>query len=248
MRALRTSTSPRRLGAEMEKIESKIEALFSKAASTEFEAERESLISKALELAAKYGLEAHAIRSKSHPDERPTVRELYVKAPYMEQKIQLLQVLSVRQGCRVLVTTRGGRRLTGKTQIIGYKQDSEIVEVLYESLKNQAVLEMMRQAKEQPSYVDLKRFKKSFLYGYILGVDSKFKEIDKLNELSDSSKGLVLDRSQKVDELANELSGGKRKSSSPTLDAKAYHSGKSSGSNSDLGLSRIGNSRRALTA
>jgi hypothetical protein len=231
---------------ESEKIENKIDALFAKASSTEFEAERDALIAKALELASKYGIEAHKIRERRESGEKPTRRTIEIKAPYINSKLEILLAIAQQQGCQVVVKTLRGR-LTGGSIIVGYERDIEITIHMYESLKNQAIVQMLRESSSQPSYVNRKSFKSSFLIGYAMGVRSKFRDIEALNKTAEST-ALVLDRKDKVSEAVNLISTATRNRNTSNLDGNAVIKGKSSGRASDIGLSRIGNQGRALTA
>lgn len=243
-----------------ENLLAKVRALLAKAESTEFEAEAEAFTAKAMDLIAKHGIdEALLAASGAKRDEIDQLR-IDLDAPYSSEKQTLLTQTARAMRCQCIGTRVG--RTTQYCIVVGFKSDLDRVNLLYTSLLIQATGQITAQ---RPSDSDVNSryyyrresvaaYRRAWLLGFALKVGERLREAERCaaaqtaDHMPGVSTALVLrDRSALVDQRYADLFPNARPRSHQVSSANGYRSGQSAGERADLGSTRVGGSRRALS-
>ncbi|NWF28227.1 DUF2786 domain-containing protein [Streptomyces sp. PKU-EA00015] len=231
----------------------KIRAILAKAedpAATPEEAE--AFFAKAAELMAKYGIE-RAMLADADPDlDRPGDRVIVVEGTYSNDRIYLLGYIADALNCHGI--TKDKNRGRTEVHLFGYESDLDRVELLFTSLCLQA-FNGMRQGR--PAYGEkVVTYRKSWLAGFILTVYKRLQEIEARarQEAPAAASGrsaelVVADRKTVVLARFNAAYPNARNAGRTTRRrGTGYAAGQEAAKRADLGQTRVGQRRRALTA
>ena len=130
------------------------------------QAERESLISKATELMAKFGIEEQMLDFSHGIKNTPNRTSYDIQNPYGNLKKIMLNQLSISFGC-VAVDARD-------FEVFGFADDLDRVRYLYNSLLVQLFVAMSKT--EVPAGYNSKAFRNSFAKGFISTVTKRVQE------------------------------------------------------------------------
>ncbi len=156
----RGSLAPRMVDQSADlRMRDKVRALLSKAESTEFVEEAESLTAKAQELMARYSIDYALLAATTDARDRPVAIRVGLDNPYEEAKATLLQRVAEVNSCRAAWTKE-----FGFTTLVGYAADLASVEMLYTSLLVQATTAMMSHRGDRRSRTP--SFRRSFLFAF----------------------------------------------------------------------------------
>lgn len=228
----------------MDDIIRRIEGLMRKAESTEFDAERETLLAKADELILKYQIDQAQLFVSQGRNETPIIRDLYTDNPWEIAKGILLSVIAQHNGCRTIQYGRySGARLR---KIVGFKSDVDMTVMLWESLVTQAMVMMARDYKTKPPVEHGKTWKSNYMIGFASGIQRRLAEVRdqsiKAMETEDRDLLPVLrDRKKLVGEFMN---ANFRLRSSQAISRKwssaGHGAGSAASSRADIGVSGVG--------
>jgi hypothetical protein len=138
--------------------------------------EAASYTDKAVQLAARHGLDAALLVAADPERDRPGVQDIAVHDPYSAGKAQLLAWTATALGCRaVLHQQRGGR--VRAVSVVGFAADRERVELLYTSLLLQAVGQLTQQ--RPPAGESVAAFRRSWLHGFAMQVYRRLMEAER---------------------------------------------------------------------
>lgn len=140
----------------------KVRALLAKAESTGFEQEADALTAKAQELMTRYAID-QAIVAGEASGEEPDGRRIGVDDPYAQGKANLLAVIASANRCRS-VWMAG----YGFSTVVGYRNDIDIVEVLYLSLLVQATRAITASGpvRDSSGRSRTRSFRQSFMFSF----------------------------------------------------------------------------------
>lgn len=167
-------------GAEHPRLR-QVRALLAKAESTDSEHETEALYAKAQELITRHALGQLLGGEQVSRDARsPSVRRVWLDAPYLAAKAGLVTAVASANRCRTAFAQRHGFIV-----VVGATSDLDAVEVLSTSLLVQADLAMARQGSRSATdgASRTRSFRQSFLASYATRIG------ERLRAASDASAG-----------------------------------------------------------
>jgi len=218
---------------------SKIQALFKKAASTEFAAEAEALQAKAQELMTKYQIE-EAMLADRVKETQLTSRDVMIKGSYNIDKSTLLHVIAKNNYCKVI-------RYRGYCKVFGYEDDIDLVVAMYTALETHMISEMWVAWKSKPDSLHSIPFKKSFFAGYASKINSRLsaakkQSIDEANQYNgnDSVSLVLVKKEQKVEDYFDANSGMTRTITRTFSSNSGYGAGQSAGGRANIGQGSVG--------
>jgi hypothetical protein len=122
------------------KLLERVRGLLSKAESSDYDAEAESLTAKAQELMARYSID-HALLATTGPTpDDPTGIRIAVDNPYESEKAMLLDRVARANRCQAIRSSH-----LGFVTVLGFEADLRAVEVLYTSLLVQVAHALQRE-------------------------------------------------------------------------------------------------------
>jgi hypothetical protein len=181
-------------GGQDAKVLARVRGLLAKAESTEFPDEAEALSTKAQQLISRYSLDrllAVSDQRDSTGEAAIVSRRLWIDAPYVGAKANLVHQVAVANRCSSVVAEK-----LGFTTVVGTASDLDGVEMLTTSLMVQADTAMLAAGRQtsrggarSPS------FRRSFLLAYATRIGQRLSEADETAVTaaaeSDSSGALV---------------------------------------------------------
>lgn len=199
-RPARTDADHRMLG--------RIRGLLAKAESTEFADEADALSAKAQELMAKFSLDRALVEADPkapQPLDTPTGRRIWLDAPYVSAKSNLVGAVARANGCRAI--TAGGLEFV---TIVGPETDLQLVEMLVTSLLVQASREMLRAGRQVTAYgrSTTRSYRHSFLVSYAVRIGERLRAATRAahDGVDDAQRLPVLaTRERQVDDMFTEL-------------------------------------------
>ncbi|MGE5156138.1 MAG: DUF2786 domain-containing protein, partial [Betaproteobacteria bacterium] len=203
----RGSLAPRMVDQSADlRVRDKVRALLSKAESTEFPEEAESLTAKAQELMARHSIDYALLAATTHARVRPAAIRVGLDSPYEEAKATLLQRVAEANSCRAAWTKE-----FGFTTVVGYAADLASVELLYTSLLVQATAALTSQGRDRRARMP--SFRRSFLFAFALRIGQRLQAAtDQVGQVVDAEvKGALVPvmaaKEASVDEAATEILG-----------------------------------------
>src|SRR3546814_722620 len=144
----------------------RVQAMLSKAESTQFPAEAEALLAKAQELMSRHAIDEAMLQSAGRAaSDAVTTTVVVTTAPYAGAKASLLGAIAAANHCRVIMQTGGGGERGGRTcMLVGHGSDIARVEVLFSALSLHATRAML--AAEVPAHDTPRRFRHTFLLAF----------------------------------------------------------------------------------
>ncbi|KOG26800.1 hypothetical protein ADK36_02240 [Streptomyces viridochromogenes] len=214
--------------------------------------EAQVYFAKAAELMAKYGIE-RAMLAESDPNaDRPGDRMIVVEGTYASDQLHLLGHLAHALHCESLKksVTRGRTEV----HLFGYESDLDRVEMLFTSLLLQ-MFNGVRQGRPAPGE-KLITYRKAWMAGFILRIHERLQEIEARAQqeapaaASGRSAELVLaDRKSVIAaRFAAAYPDARTPSGSSRRRGTGLDAGRAAANRADLGQTRVGQRRRALTS
>ncbi|MEV3934380.1 DUF2786 domain-containing protein [Glycomyces sp. NPDC049804] len=207
---------------------------------------------KAMELLAKYGIDAALLHDSGERPDHVEGRRIDLPGPYALEKVFLYNAVARPLRCKLIeITTRddhGKRRI----HIFGYTADLDRAHMLYTSLLHQQAIALI--AAPGPVGGESKAaFKRSFCHAFASTVRERLTAIERRARAANSSTDggrstdlVLVDRNRAVaaefkSAYPRTHSSGRRRLSGTGRDA-----GRAAGQRADLGGSRIATGRRAI--
>lgn len=151
-----------------------VRGLLAKAESTTFDDEADALSAKAQELISRYALDRllDAEGSDENP-ERPDARRIWLEAPYLVAKAQLVHEVALANRCRAVLSDP-----PGVSTVVGGSADIAAVELLVTSLLVQANGSMLRhgRAVDARGASRTRSFRQSFLTSFAVRIGQRLRE------------------------------------------------------------------------
>lgn len=171
------SARVRRAGASAagvdRKILTRIRALLAKAEATDFPAEAETLSAKAQELMTGHSLDRALIEADGPVEDGPTAIRIWLDAPYVSAKSQLVASVAGANHCRTVTYDK-----LGFATVLGAMDDLELVELLATSLLVQANRAMLAHGRRVSRHGQsrTRSFRQSFLISYAMRIGERLQE------------------------------------------------------------------------
>ncbi|SPL98299.1 unnamed protein product [[Actinomadura] parvosata subsp. kistnae] len=154
----------------------RVRKLLAKAEGTTNEHERETFMTAARGLMAKYGIDQARLGYLQSGREKPELRAVAVPDPWSKEQATLLHGVANALRCRA-VTMRVPGHKDGTVELIGFAYDLERVELLYPSLLLQMLSGMHQQRAPQGEPKTL--YRRSWMFGFITEAVAKLEEARK---------------------------------------------------------------------
>lgn len=155
-----------------ERMLARIRGLLAKAEATDFAAEAEALSAKAQELMARYSLDRALVDARSDQGTVPpgaSARRVWLDAPYVSAKADLVHHVARTNGCRVVTYGR-----LGMVTVVGAELDLDLTELLVTSLLVQAG-RAMAAAGARSGGSRTRSFRHSFLVAYAVRIGERLR-------------------------------------------------------------------------
>jgi hypothetical protein len=153
-----------------------VRKLLAKAEGAATPAEAEAYTAKAVELAARYGLDAALLAAAAPGRDEVGRTRVAVADPYSAGKARLLAWTAEALRCRaVLHQARGGRVVA--VTVLGFAADRERAELLYTSLLLQAAAQLVRQRPARAGE-SVAAYRRSWLHGFAVEVQRRLVEAE----------------------------------------------------------------------
>lgn len=229
-----------------------IRKLLAKAERAATAAEAEVYTAKAVELAARHGVDAALLAARSGASTGAGIggTRIAVGDPYSAGKARLLGWVAIASGCRsVLHGARAGR--VDAVTVFGYAADRERVELLYTSLLLQAVGRLVR-VRPPGTGESVAAYRRSWLHGFAVEVHRRLTaahaaaaeeaghEADAARAGAPSVALVLADRRHRVDRAYAEAFprlGAPRRAA---LSGSGFGDGTRAGARADLGTGAVG--------
>lgn len=227
----------------------RVRKLLAKAEGTDNEHERETFMSAAASLMAKYGIE-QAMLGQGQARVTPGNRVVHVEeGSYMARHLDLIYHIAEAMGCKsIMLHPRSARNETNRkaVHIFGYLSDIERAEVMYTSLLLQMASTLRRLV--VPAGHNTRSYRNSWCHGYVAKVVDmvKAREQAAAQEAGSSTALVLVDRSSAVRLAFQEEYATVRKSYARTT-GRGYSAGQAAGARANLGGTGLGGNRRSLT-
>ena len=220
----------------------RIRGLLTKAESTDFPDEAESLTAKAQELMTRYAIDAALLDAESTPAGGSAIetRRVHVQDPYVRAKMQLLASVADANDVRVVWYST-----LGIANLVGVRADVAAVELLFTSLLLQ-VAHALSAAEHLLGHRSASRsFRRSFLLGYAHRIGERLRTA-KESATAEAAAEHHLDllpvlrsRQVAVEERVAELFPRVRATRSrASVDAGGWFAGRDAAERADVGLRR----------
>lgn len=175
----------------------RIQALLTKAESTEFPEEAEALVAKAQDLMTRHAIDEATLAAAGRAStDAITEREVVIEAPYASAKASLLAGIAIANRCKVR-----RNRITNAYYLFGFTSDMAIVEQLFASLLVQAARAMA--AAPIPDGDTPRRFRHAFMLAYAHRTHQRLVEATTAatadHATSQSTALVLVDRARQVD-------------------------------------------------
>ncbi len=226
-------------GDAMDKLDT-IRKLLAKAAGAATPAEAEAYTAKAVELAARHGVDAALLAARDPVPDRPGATRVEVGGAYSAGRARLLGWVAAACGCRCVLHGGSPGRVEAVT-VFGFAADRERAELLWTSLLLQAGAQLVRVRPPDPRE-SVAAYRRSWLHGFGVEVHRRLvaardrAEAQAADPPSGPSAALVLaDRRDRVDRAYAEAFprlGAARRS---VLRGSGFGAGHRAGARADLG-------------
>lgn len=195
----------------------KVRALLAKAESTTFAAEAEALTAKAQQMISRHAL-ADLLREAptTSGTDRPSVRRLWLDAPYVQAKATLVAVVAEANRCRSILASE-----LGFCTLVGATEDLDSVDLLVTSLLVQADLSMQARDGALPTGAEAagvrparsagrtRSFRRSFLLSFATRIGERLTEATEAAITDSSARERLLpvlaDRASAVQSAVDQL-------------------------------------------
>jgi hypothetical protein len=181
------------------------------------------------------------------PSDDLRVREFELgRGGYVRARLSLLTAVADVHGVRVVFQSRPDGTVA---MAAGYRSDLDVVEVLYNSLHQQAASQMAGKRRGTPAATQ--RFRRSFLFGFAEKISQTLKESQEfaagsLHTFEDSEGHAlaVLSRDARIEDFAATAFGRVRTARAPSAaQSGGWNAGSAAASRADVGRSRLSGRR-----
>jgi hypothetical protein len=232
-----------------------VRKLLAKAEAAGTPAEAETYTAKAVELMARYGIDAALLGAVRPGHDEIGASRIAMDDPYSAGKARLLAWTAAALRCRAVLHSAAGGKVAAVT-VFGFASDRERVELLYTSLLLQATGQLVRL--RPPRHGEsVAAYRRSWLYGFAAEVHRRLTEAEDRAEREHVPSGgagpglaLVLaDRSDRVERAYAEAFPGLGRARRTTFSGSGYARGAEAGRRADLGRGAVPRARpRAVGA
>lgn len=218
----------------------KIRKLLQKAEGTSIDAERDTFLAKATELARDHAVDMHNL-GVANPDRRePIGKRVYFRddkhSSLIKARRELLFSMADLNRCRTVMYGRA------YVEVVGHESDMDMVDLMYTSLLLQLQTAMAR-AEAGLGSGALRSWRTSYAHGWVHRVYSRLLQARRTNNTTPGTDLVLADRSALVQAYMTETYPKLRKGSSmgiSTRDGSAYRQGAADANRADLGGARVG--------
>ena len=218
-----------------------IRKLLAKAEGAATPAEAEIYTAKAMQLAARHGIDTALLAAGRPGVDGLGGTRVDMHDPYSAGKARLLGWIASASGCRSVLHGASGGRVAAVT-VFGHASDRERIELLYTSLLLQAVGQLVRVRPPDPRE-SVAAYRRSWLHGFAVEVHGRLAAAheDAVQEAGSpaggggSSVALVLaDRRQRVDRAYAEAFPRLGAARRAVLSGSGFGAGSAAGARADL--------------
>ncbi|WP_395159139.1 DUF2786 domain-containing protein [Ilumatobacter sp.] len=224
----------------------RVRKLLDKAEGTSNAHEADAFSRKAAQIIATHRIDPARLVEIDLSDEL-RVREFELgRGAYVRARLSLLQSVAEVHDVRVVFESRPDGTVA---MAAGFRSDLDVVEVLYNSLHQQAASQMARERRGTPAATQ--RFRRSFLFGFAEKIrqtlrDSQAVAAGSVRAVDDSGRRelAVLSRNARIDDFAGTAFGRVRTARAPSAaQAGGWDAGSVAASRADVGRSRLSGRR-----
>jgi hypothetical protein len=215
----------------------RIRGLLTKAESTEFPEEAESLTAKAQELMTRYAVDAALLAAGSPPADGVATRRVHVQDPYVRAKMQLLAAVAEANDVRLVWYSA-----LGIANLVGVPGDVAAVELLFTSLLLQVAQALSAAERPLGPRSASRSFRRSFLLGYAHRIGERLRAARRrATDEAAAAHGVDLlpvlrSRQAAVEERVAELFPSVRTTRSrASVDAGGWYAGQAAAERADVG-------------
>jgi hypothetical protein len=214
------------------KILGRVRGLLAKAESTQFPEEAEALSAKAQELMTRYAFERALLDAETHVPQAAASRRIWLDAPYLGAKAQLVNVVAEANRCRAVVYDK-----LGFVAVLGDELDLDITELLSTSLLVQATRALVATDRDSGRTGQVRNYRQSFLLAYATRIGQRLAEASE-PVTDDRLLPVLADRGAVVDALFEQMFPRTVSKSYAVRSAAGWGAGTSAADRADLGLER----------
>ena len=215
------------------KILGRVRGLLAKAESTQFPEEAEALSAKAQELMTRHAFERALLDAHTHVPQAAASRRIWLDAPYIGAKAQLVNSVAIANRSRVVVYEK-----LGFVAVLGDELDLDITELLSTSLLVQATRALVATDRDSGRTGQVRSYRQSFLLAYATRIGQRLAEASEVTEDDDRLLPVLADRSKAVDSLFAEMFPHTVNKSYAVRSTAGWGAGTSAADQADLGLDR----------
>ena len=210
--------------------------------------EGDTFMSRAQQMITEHAIDEALLQLDGAVREDIEVREVVVPGPHAKQKAMMLAVIGKANRVRVIGHPKGGKWYT---KLVGFPSDLDSVDLLYTALLVQMVnalgLQQFRTVQRPGGSITTAQ--RSFMYGFMAKIRTRLAEAVAMatDEADSDTPGVALvlrDRKQEVDDVADTMSGGNRKSGKVHYNHAAATAGREAAERADIGQGRVGDGAR----
>lgn len=241
-----------------QKIERKIKALMSRAAGTSNEHEADACRARALEIAARYGVEMSKLETEENNE--VTRHDITFSGAYTDMQFLLFNQLGRVLHCYVVCFKAHRSSRVEKAVIFGRKNHIDRVLMLHSMLSPHMMAEAAKAYRANPTMgVSAQTAKRSWMTGFVVTISERLQQLEDsmTNEYSRTDihgttrtgEVVLLDDKAKAEELAKKhyQNIGCRQAFRRKLDAGSYTQGSDAGQNTDIGQTRVQRGKVAIS-
>lgn len=178
------------------KILTRVRGLLAKAESTQFPEEADAFSAKAQELMNRHAFERALLDADEHAPQSAVSRRVWLDAPYVGAKAQLVHVVAEANRCRAVFYEK-----LGFVALLGAELDLEITELLTTSLLLQATRALVATDRETSRTGQVRSYRQSFLLAYATRIGERLRAVTDAATVDDRLLPVLADRSKVVEEL-----------------------------------------------
>ena len=226
----------------------RVRKLLDKAEGTSNAHEADAFSRKAAEIIAAHRIDPARLVDVDPSDDLRVCEFELGRGAYVRARLALLQAVAEPHDVRVVFVSRPNGTVA---MAAGFRSDLDVVEVLYNSLHQQAASQMAGERRGTPAATQ--RFRRSFLFGFAEKISQTLKDSQAVaagseGAVDDSGRHAVavLSRNSRIDDFAATAFGRGRTARAPSAaQAGGWAAGSVAASRADVGRSRL-SGRRAI--
>jgi hypothetical protein len=229
----------------------RVQALLSKAESTEFPAEAETLLAKAQELMSRHAIDDAMLRTARRTPSEPIDSQAFpVESPYAGPKSLLLGAVARANRCRMVIqgSGRGPRRCV----LVGHRSDIAAAKIMFTALSMHATRSML--ATSVPPWDGPRRFRHAFLLAFAGRIGERLRAADDhaardaVRDVGTSVSLVLHDRAQAVDRAFAARFPHLRPVRTQASSRAGFESGRAAADRATLSRPSISSDQRGLEA